>query len=624
MANPHPRAPEPGMNESIRQKLETLPTSPGCYLFKEKGRVIYVGKAVNLSNRVRSYFHSQAHSLKVAAMLAHTDDFDVLLCSSNLEALTLECNLIKLHRPYYNILLKDDKHYPYMRIDLKEPFPRLTITRRVANDGARYFGPYIGTNAIRQVTELLRRVFPLRTCSLKLPPDRPIRPCVSYEIGQCLAPCAGLCTQEEYARVVAELLAFLRGRTRPVITRLKAEMDAAAAVFQFERAAEIRDCIRDIEGLMEKQHAIQVSTVDQDVIALAQEGPDALAQVLYIRRGRMIGGEGFSLPGEGQEPAAEVLAAFLAQYYEDRPPPREVLTEPVNGAPELEAWLRQRKGGAVRLHSPQRGNKHELLLMARKNAVDNLKKRHVRIKAEQERSLLASEQLAVALKLQAVPRRIEGFDISNTQGAQSVASMVVFVDGKPSRKDYRHFRIRTVEGADDFASMYEAVNRRFLRSAPSHGEEAWPLPDLVLVDGGPEQLRFAGAAMAEAGAAVPIFGLAKRMEEIWLPGQSEPLLLDRHSPALHLVQRVRDEAHRFAITRHRKLRGKASIRSILEDVPGIGPARRRALLATFRTLRAVGEASVEELAAVRGMTRSSAEALHGALHPQATQPLERS
>ncbi len=605
------------MNDTIRQKLDTLPASPGCYLMKEEGRIIYVGKAVNLKNRVRSYFHAQEHSPKVSAMLARVDDFDVLLCSSNLEALSLECNLIKLHRPHYNVLLKDDKHYPYLRIDLKEPFPRLTVTRRVGGDGARYFGPYIGTNAIRQVTELLRRVFPLRTCSLKLPPDRPLRPCVSYEIGQCLAPCAGKCDRDRYMDVVEDVLSFLKGKYLPVVDRLRAEMETAAGGFQYERAAEIRDCIRDIRGLMEQQNAIQVSGADQDALALAQDGLDAMAQVLYVRQGRLIGGDHFPLPGEGREPPGDVLTAFLKQFYQDRSPAREVLCEEANGEDELETWLRLKRDGAVRMLVPRRGDKRELVLTAKKNAQENLKKRGARMKADLERSLGASEELAGALGLSFVPRRIEGFDISNTQGAQSVASMVVFVDGKPSKKDYRHFRIKTVEGANDFASMHEAVRRRFLRSAAGRDGGAWPLPDLVLVDGGPEQLRFAQAAMSGAGAEVPMFGLAKRMEEIWLPNKEEAILLDGHSSALHLIQRVRDEAHRFAVTHHRGLRGKASIHSRLEDVPGIGPARRRALLSAFRTLKAVAEASVEELAAVKGMTRGAAEALHAALRAQA-------
>ncbi len=603
------------MNEAIRLKLSMLPDTPGCYLMKGEDSILYVGKAVNLSSRVHSYFRDQAQSPKVAALMTHVDDFDIMLCGSNLEALILECNLIKLHKPYYNILLKDDKHYPYIRINTAEPFPRLDITRRISDDNARYFGPYISATAIRQTMELLRRVFPMRTCRLPLPLDKPGRPCLNYEIGQCLGPCAHLCTPEAYRAVVDSVIAFLKGRYKPVIDQLKNAMDQAAREMQFERAAMLRDSIRDIEGLMEQQNALQVSGAEQDIIALAQDGLDALAQVLYIRGGRMIGGDSFALPREGNEPAVDVLSAFISQFYSDRTPPREVLIQDVHDADTMEEWLRGRRGGAVTLSVPQRGSRRDLIRTAQQNAGDALLKRNARQQITQERTVGAMKELAQALRLPDVPSRLEGFDISNTQGTQSVASMVVFVDGVPSKKDYRRFNIKTVEGANDFASMGEALRRRFRRAKADSDSERWPLPELILVDGGPEQLRFAREAMQGEGFDVPIFALAERQEEIWLPGARTPLMLDRHSPALHLIQRVRDESHRFAITHHRKRRGKAAIRSRLEEVPGIGPARRRALLAAFRTIKAIGEASVEELLQVKGMTRPAAEALYSAMHP---------
>jgi excinuclease ABC subunit C len=578
------------MNEAIRLKLSMLPDTPGCYLMKGEGSILYVGKAVNLSSRVHSYFRDQAQSPKVAALMTHVDDFDIMLCGSNLEALILECNLIKLHKPYYNILLKDDKHYPYIRINTAEPFPRLDITRRISDDKARYFGPYISATAIRQTMELLRRVFPMRTCRLPLPLDKPGRPCLNYEIGQCLGPCAHLCTPEAYRAVVDSVIAFLKGRYKPVIDQLKNAMDQAAREMQFERAAMLRDSIRDIEGLMEQQNALQVSGAEQDIIALAQDGLDALAQVLYIRGGRMIGGDSFALPREGNELAVDVLSAFILQFYSDRTPPREVLIQDVHDADTMEEWLRGRRGGAVTLSVPQRGSRRDLIRTAQQNAKDALLKRSARQQITQERTVGAMKELAQALRLPDVPSRLEGFDISNTQGTQSVASMVVFVDGVPSKKDYR-------------------------RAKADSDSERWPLPELILVDGGPEQLRFAREAMQDEGFDVPIFALAERQEEIWLPGARTPLMLDRHSPALHLIQRVRDESHRFAITHHRKRRGKAAIRSRLEEVPGIGPARRRALLAAFRTIKAIGEASVEELLQVKGMTRPAAEALYSAMHP---------
>lgn len=579
---------------------------------KEKGEILYVGKAVNLNLRVRSYFNNQPHSAKVQALVDRVDDFDIILAATNLEALVLESNLIKRHRPYYNIKLMDDKHYPYIRLSVHEPFPRLTVARRVENDGARYFGPYYGTSAIRQVTGVLRRTFPLRTCSLKLPPKSPLRPCISYEMGQCLAPCAGYVSEEDYGKLVAEVIAFLKGRYKPVVERLEKEMAQAALEMQFEHAAELRDSIKDIRGLMEQQNALQTSQVDQDVIAIAQDGLDAMAQVLFIRGGKMLEAQSFSLPREGMEPLNEIMESFLTQFYEERLPAREVIVQTILDAPTAEAWLREKKDAAVTLTVPQRGDKLRLVDNALQNAKDALQKRNARQQVVHERTIGASQELAEALGLEQIPRRIEGFDISNTQGSQSVASMVVFINGEPARKEYRHFNIKTVEGANDFASMNEVLIRRLKRTQSE--DKPWPLPDLILVDGGPQQLAFALMARDSLGLSVPMFGLAKRLEEIFLPGQDEPILLDRHSPALHLVQRIRDEAHRFGITRHRAARGKASLRSRLEEVPGIGPARRRALLSAFRSIKGIGEASVEELAAVPGMTLPAARALHEALN----------
>lgn len=608
------------MNESIRLKLSLLPDSPGCYIMRSEGEIIYVGKAVNLKNRVRSYFHKEDHTPKVAAMVARIDDFDTMLCSTNLEALMLECNLIKQHRPYYNILLKDDKHYPYLRIDKREPFARLTITRRMENDGALYFGPYIGTNAVRQVFGLLRKVFPLRSCNKKLPLKQKIRPCVNYEIGRCLGPCAEKCTQEEYAPYVEGVIGFLKGQYRPIILKLKEQMQTAALAMQYERAAELRDCIRDVEGLMEQQNVLQTSGAEQDVIALAMDGIDAMVQVLFVRGGRMIGGDHFALPGEGNEPPGEVLDGFLLQYYEMRRPAREVIVCDTADAETLETWLRQQRGGALSLHAPKRGAKRELVAMAEKNAGDALMKRNANAKIKHERTVGASESLGNILGLGSVPRRIEGFDISNTQGSQSVASMVVFIDGAPQSREYRRFKIKTVEGANDFASMHEVLQRRFRRVKAENERERWPLPDLILVDGGPQQLAFALDSMRGEGFDVPMFGLAERLEEIWLEGAEEPIVLDKQSPVLHLVQSIRDEAHRFAIIHHRGLRDKHSLHSRLEEVPGIGPARRRALLAHFKTIRAIGEAGIEQIAAVKGMNKASAEALYRAMHPDEASP----
>ena len=605
--------------EKLEEKIRMLPDSPGCYLMKDaSGEIIYVGKAVNLKNRVRSYFRDTAHTPKVAAMIAHIDDFDILLCETNLEALILECNLIKLHKPYYNILLKDDKHYPYLKVDMRQPFPRLELCRKMEKDGAKYYGPYIGANAVRQVIEAVRSVFPIRSCRQVLPAKTLRRPCMNYDIGRCMAPCAGKCTEEAYREMMEGVLDFLGGDYEKVRNKLKKDMEEAAASMRYEKAAAIRDKIRDVEGLMERQIALRTDRSEQDLIALAQDGLDAMIQILYVRGGRMVGGDHFALPREGGEDPGEVIASFMTQYYEQAGLiPRNVLCEtlPEGSAEQLEAWLREKKGGAVTLSTPRRGEKHELVQLAAKNAADALMKRNARRTIHEERTVEAAKNLGKILGMDRYPRRIEGYDISNTQGVQSVAAMVVFIDGEPARKEYRHFRIKTVEGANDFASLYETLSRRYSHAAREKeaGTEQGKfteLPDLILIDGGPQQLRFARQAILDLGMEPPaMFGLAERLEEIWLPEAEEPILLDHRTPELQLVQRVRNEAHRFGIIHHRALRGKASIHSRLEDIPGVGPSRRKALLKAFGSLKAIREADTEILAGVPGMNRPAAEAV---------------
>ena len=605
--------------EKLEEKIRMLPDSPGCYLMKDdRGEIIYVGKAVNLKNRVRSYFRDTAHTPKVAAMIAHIDDFDILLCETNLEALILECNLIKRYKPYYNILLKDDKHYPYLKTDMRQPFPRLEICRRMEKDGAKYFGPYIGANAVRQVIEAVRDVFPIRSCRQTLPPKTLKRPCMNYDIGRCMAPCAGKCTEEDYREMMEGVLSFLGGDYESVLKKLKGDMETAAAAMRYEKAAKIRDKIRDVEGLMERQIALRTDRSEQDLIALAQDGLDAMIQILYVRGGRMVGGDRFDLPREGGEDPGEVIASFMTQYYEQAGLiPRYVLcqTLPNGAAEQLEAWLREQKGAAVTVATPRRGEKHELVQLAAKNAEDALLKRNARRTVHEERTVQAAENLGKILGMDRYPRRIEGYDISNTQGAQSVAAMVVFIDGEPAKKEYRHFRIKSVEGANDFASLYETLTRRYAHAAKEAREgteksKFTDLPDLILIDGGPQQLRFARQAILDLGMEPPVmFGLAEKLEEIWLPDAEEPILLDHRTPELQLVQRVRNEAHRFGIIHHRALRGKASIHSQLEDIPGIGPARRRALQKAFGSLKAIRAADADELAAVPGMNRAAAEAV---------------
>ncbi len=611
-------------SEELELKIAMLPESPGCYLMKDQqGEIIYVGKAINLKNRVRSYFRGQDHTPKVAAMIAHIADFEILLCESNLEALCLECNLIKEHKPYYNILLKDDKHYPYLRLDLKEPFPRLTLARRMNRDGAKYFGPYIGATAVKQIIDAVRDVFPIRTCRMALPPKKPIRPCMNYDIGKCLAPCANRCTEAEYWDMMDGVLSFLGGDYGLVLDKLTAQMNKAAEKMEYEKAAVIRDKIRDVKGLMERQIAIKTDLREQDIIALTQDGVDAMAQILYVRGGRMLGGDHFLLEREGAEEPGEVLMGFITQYYTaDTLIPRHVLVQtlPEGAQEQVEQWLRRQKGQPVTLALPKRGEKHDLILLAEKNAKDALAKRNARAAVRQERTSGAAANLGRILGMDRYPRRIEGYDISNTQGVHSVGSMVVFIDGVPAKKEYRKFRIKTVEGANDFASLNEVLGRRFAHGLkeraereaeglPAAGGKFSDLPDLVLIDGGPQQVRFARQALLDMGADVAMFGLAERLEEIWLPDREEPIVLDHATPELQLVQRVRDEAHRCAITHHRALRDAAFTHSALDDIEGIGPRRRKALLKRFGSLKAIRQATVDELAAVEGMNRPAAEAV---------------
>lgn len=612
------------MNDTLNHKIKMLPDSPGCYLMKNQGKIIYVGKAVNLKNRVRQYFHESAqHSPKVRLMVQEIDDFDIILCSTNFEALTLECNLIKKHRPYYNILLRDDKHYPYLRLDPGESFPRLTVARQInPHDGAKYFGPYYAASGIRKVLEEVRRFFPLRTCSLSLPLKQPRRPCVHHQIGQCLAPCANLVTPEEYNRILENVLAFLGGDTRQLREDLRNQMMEHSRRMEFEQAALVRDKLAEIDRMMEKQHAIQTKDAQQDLIAAVADGTDALVQITHIRGGKMEGSRSFLMENSGQEDLSELTAAFLTQYYDDEHLlPHEVLVEHLPKDAELiHQWLREKKNGSVILASPRRGTKRQLMDLCLKNAQDALLKHSTEKRVRFRRTTGAMQELQQALSLPTLPMRIEGYDISNTQGAQSVAAMVVFENGEPAKKEYRHFRIKTVEGANDFASLAEVIKRRFAHGLQEKQEREAAglpvgegrfskLPDVVLIDGGPEQLLFAQRAMLESGGNVPMFGLAKRFEEIYLPGREEPIRLSKHSDALHLVQQVRDEAHRFGITHHRALRTQHALTSELSSIPGVGPKRQVELLRHFGGIRAILAASEDELAGVRGMNARVARAI---------------
>lgn len=612
------------MTDELQHKIRMLPDSPGCYLMKSEGQIIYVGKAKNLKNRVRQYFHAfENHTPKVRAMVSRVDDFDIILCRSNFEALTLECNLIKHHRPFYNILLKDDKQYPYLRYDPNEAFPRLTVARQLdPHDGYKYLGPFIGATAVRQVLNELGRYFPLRRCTLKLPLGKPYRPCVYHSTGQCMAPCAGYISEADYKQILQRAIDFLNGDAKEIIRELTAKMNDAAVRMEYEQAAAYRDKIADVQSITVRQLAIQTRDVEQDIIAVAMDATDAIVQLLHIRGGRIEGGQAYVLENGGGDTPTEVIEGFIPQHYEDgRSIPREILVEAIGeDREELELLLRERRGAAVTLLSPQRGEKFALMGICQKNASDALLKRQMSESIRHAQTALAMEELQHALGLPMLPERIEGYDISNTQGVLSVASMVVFHGGMPAKKQYRHFRIKTVEGANDFASMAEVIGRRFIHGLQEKHEReqaGLPLeegrfslfPDVILIDGGPQQLAFAHRAMLDAGVSLPMFGLAKRFEEIYLPGQETPIVLDKRSNALHLVQRVRDEAHRFGITQHRALRGKAGIASELTEIEGIGEKRKIAMLRAFKSLPAILAASVEELKAVDGMNERTAQAV---------------
>lgn len=618
------------MTEELSLKLRSLPDSPGCYLMKSHGKIIYVGKAKNLKNRVSQYFHnSRDHTPKVRAMVEKVDDFDIVLVDSELEALILECNLIKLHRPWYNILLKDDKHYPYIRIDPRADYATVDLVRRPEKDGARYFGPFFSATVVRELLDVVRLVFPIRTCRRTICPEKPTRPCVQYEIGQCVGPCAGNVPPEAYRELIGRVIHFLEGDEKPILRELTERMKDAAAQMQYERAGVYRDRIRAVEQVMQKQKAIVTGGGDQDVIVTQRQQEDALVQLLLVRGGKMIGSELHVIERAGDEAEEEILLSFMLQYYgEERMPAREILLgQPLAESETLAALLSEKCGRRVVVAQPQRGEKRQLVEMAVKNLRDAALKRERRLANSFSRTMGALKQLQEALQIEALPLRIEGYDISNTQGAQSVGSMVVMKGGVSSNKDYRIFRIRTVEGPNDFASMHEVITRRLTHGLTEREERLREgldpaggrfseLPDLILIDGGRGQLNAAMQAMQECGLSIPMFGLAKRVEEIVLPDEETSIFLDRHSSALHLIQRLRDEAHRFAITHHRSLRSSASLASRLDEIPGVGPARKRALLTHFTTVQELLSADEQALCQVDGISEKTAALVWRGLHPE--------
>lgn len=596
---------EADFSDSIKNALAVLPDKPGVYLMHDaEGKVIYVGKAVVLKNRVRSYFRNLAsHTPKVRAMVAKIAEIETIVTSSEVEALILECNLIKKYRPRYNISLKDDKTYPYLKVTVQEDFPRLFATRRLSRDGAKYYGPYADASAMHATVKLLRSMFPLRTCR-KMNPDRP---CLNYHIKRCLAPCAGYVSRAEYRNMIQSVCMVLDGRTTELERDLKRRMQEAADNYAFEEAARLRDQLQAVERLNESQKAVTNNGGDMDVIGYAQDMTGICLQIFFVRKGKLIGRDNFFLQDDGDEPR-EVLTAFIKQYYNEATFVPKEIAAPYLPEPEeqqlIASWLTEKAQRKVELLLPQRGVKRELLQLANDNAAklleERLRKGSLSLKNDQQ----AAEELQQALGLPHSLERMDCFDISHTQGSETVASMVVFRNGSISKKDYRKYKIVSAEGKpDDFKSMQEVVYRRY--------KDYEDLPSLVVIDGGKGQLSSALEVIRGLGLAeLPVVGLAKREEEIFLPHQSESILLGRDSAALHLIQRIRDEAHRFAITYHRKLRGKRNLVSVLDHVEGIGPKRRQELWKAFKTLEAMKAASVEELAAVEGMNRAAAQTLY--------------
>lgn len=591
------------MNDELTEKLQHLPDKPGVYLMKDdQGRIIYVGKAIILQNRVRSYFQSSRnHSAKTQAMVARIADLEYIVTGSEIEALILECNLIKKHRPKYNISLRDDKTYPYIKVTINEEFPRLYATRRVQKDGARYFGPYTSAGAVHEVIQLVRKLFPLRTCRTLTAR----RPCLEYHIKRCLAPCAGFVDAAVYGGMIKEVCLLLEGRSDAVVRSLERRMEAAAEELAFELAAKLRDQLTAVKKVTEKQNIV-TGAGDQDAIGLARTALGTCAQVFFIRSGKMVGRDHFLLSGSEEEEDEVVLGAFIKQYYNQATfIPKEVLLPLMIGEQHLLSdWLSQLKGSRVAVETPKRGTKKNIVTMANDNAAIVLSEQEAKLKAHSAQTLEAVAELGKYLELAEAPERIECFDISHIQGAETVASMVVFEGGMPKKEDYRRFKLQTVEGKpDDFKSMQEVVGRRYK-------DLQQPTPSLIIIDGGKGQLSSALEIIRGAGLMVPVIGLAKEFEHIFKEGDSDPLILPRHSQALYLIQRIRDEAHRFAITYHRKLRSKRNMASILDHVPGIGATRRKALWDAFSSLAKMKAATVEELAAVPTMTIPAAQAVY--------------
>ena len=609
----------------FERRLRNAPDRPGVYIMKDvRGNVLYVGKASVLSNRLRTYFGSPSNlPAKIQRMLGQLEDFECIVTDTEAEALILENTLIKRHRPRYNARLKDDKTYPYLKVDLSEDFPRIYITRRVNNDGARYFGPFATAGTVRQTMDLVKRLFPYRSCT-KAITGRDPRPCLEYYINRCVAPCTGFADKEDYAKVINQVILFMEGDTEAVTTDLKENMDKASDNLEYERAAVLRDRMRSVQRVAEEQRIkVDANPVsDMDVIAMTQEGKDTWVEVFFIRHNKLIGRDHFFMDGAQGDSPNLVLGQFIKQFYQSAStvPPRILVQHPLEDEGVIGEWLQQRRGGSVRLVLPQRGQHKKLMNMVAENAKQGLAHYYVRWLDNSDAIQEAMEELKEELSLPTDLRRMECYDISHIQGTNTVGSMVVFEDGTPKPSQYRRFKIKTVEGVDDYESMREVLRRRFKRMADVRAkqqaildeeqkiDESWGIfPDLVLIDGGKGQLSAALEVFLDMGLDnVPLASLAKENEWLFVPHTPEPIILPRDSKALYMVQRIRDEAHRFAITYHRNLRSKSSLKSPIDLVTGIGPKRKRMLMRKFGSISGIKQASIDDIAAVPGLTRSLA------------------
>jgi len=616
------------VSEKLQGILATLPTKPGCYIYRNaEGTIIYIGKAINLKNRVRSYFHADSsHDNKTRRLAREIADIEWIVVGSELEALILEMNLIKKHRPKYNIRLKDDKRYPYIKVHWDEDFPKVTVTRQMEENGARYFGPYTSAWAVHQTLEVLRKIFPYLTCDREITGNDP-RACLYYDIKLCAAPCIGAISKDGYRAMISDLMEFLGGHSEPVIRRVQAEMEKAAEEMRFEKAAALRDQLKAMQSIIERQKIVFGSDyADSDVIAMARADGEACVQIFFIRGGKLIGREYFILEGTEDTTDNQVMAEFVKQFYTEAAviPQQVLLPQEIEERIIISQWLRSKRGGEkVELFVPNEGQPRDLVQMAAENATETLQSLKAQWQADAHRQEQALSDLQTHLNLPAPPNRIECYDVSHTQGVATVGAMVVFEQGVPSKKLYRRFNIEStsIGAPDDFASMEEMLTRRFRRWKGSQDAESGPgskkdaafsfLPDLIIIDGGKGQLGRAVKVMEEFGLmdVVRVVGLAKQEEEIFFPHKSEPLMLPRHSQGLYLVQRIRDEAHRYGITAHRKKRSKLGLASQLDSIPGIGPTRRKALLKHFGSVDKIREAGIEELLKVKGMNEASAKSV---------------